>query len=454
MEREAVAEWWRRGGLPVPEGARFAISGDDPVAGARHHIGEAAACAAALAGCWAARIHALRDGAPQSVSVDVAHAAASLLGFLFQHCDGIDLTRLNASVTAIYATADQRWIHLHGGFPHLADATLALLGAAATAESIAAAVATWSAEALEDALARKRLCAAVVRSAAEWAQHPQGKALAGLDALQITKIGDAPPRRRGRGERPLAGVRVADFTRVLAGPTCGRTLAAHGADVLRIASPQLPSIEPFVVETGRGKRSAFANLDNDADRARVLDLLTGADVVTQGYRLGSLARRGLGAAALAAHSPGIVYVSINCYGHVGPWAERGGWEQLAQATTGIAHTESRDGVPAITPAAATDYTTGYLAAAGAMAALERQMTEGGSWLVEASLCQTAMWIQAAGAELDAGAATGFGNPPMTMVATPWGALTHLDPVEKLELTPARWEQPPVPLGSNDLRWKS
>ena len=432
----------------------------------RHRPGEAAAAALGLLGAWSARIGEQRGGEPQSVHVDATAAAASLLGFAFQSAEKLDLTRQQNPLTALYPTADDRWIHLHGGFPHLAAGLTALLDCEAATEAVGAAVKKWNGDALEDAIAEAGLCAALARTTTEWSEHPQGVALAGLGAVTIRRIGDAPPRRRPPGHQPLSGVRVADLTRVLAGPTCGRSLAAHGADVLRIGSPKLPSVEPYVIETGHGKRCAFVDLDDEQGVHRLLDLVADADVFCQSYRLGSLAERGLGPEELAERAPGLIHVSINCYGHVGPWARRPGWEQLAQTTSGIAMAEGEigaegeiaagagAGVPKLIPAAATDYTTGYLAAAGALIALSRQIDEGGSWLVEASLCQTAGWIQSGGADCDPAAAVGFGdvNAHRQTLDTAWGAVTHLPPVEELERTPVRWERPPAPLGTHDLSW--
>lgn len=454
MDDAALRRWWEHSGLQPPPDARVRVSGSDPVLAVRHRPGEAAAAALGLLGAWSAHIAEQRGGDPQIVRVDTRAAAASLLGFLFQSAERLDLTRYETPLTALYPTADNRWIHLHGGFAHLADGLTALLDCDATAESVGQAVRTWSGEALEEAIADDGLCAALARTKSEWADHPQGRALADLGAVTIRRIGDAPPRHRPPSERPLSGVRVADLTRVLAGPTCGRSLAAHGADVLRIGSPNLPSVEPFVVETGHGKRCAFVDLDDDAGARRLLDLVADADVFCQGYRKGSLAERGLGPEELAALAPGLVYVSINCYGHVGPWAERGGWEQLAQTASGIAMAEAVDDAPKLIPAAATDYTTGYLAAAGALIALSRQIDEGGSWLVEASLCQTSQWIQSGGADCDPGVATGLGavDARRRTVDTAWGAVTHLPPVEELESTLVQWERPPAPLGTHDPTW--
>jgi crotonobetainyl-CoA:carnitine CoA-transferase CaiB-like acyl-CoA transferase len=247
---------------------------------------------------------------------------------------------------------------------------------------------------------------------------------------------------------------VLDLTRVLAGPTCGRTLAAHGARVLRVGAERLPSIEPFVVDTGRGKRNAFLDLERREDAARLRELVAGADVFCQGYRLGALERRGFGPEALAELRPGIVAVSIDCYGHSGPWAGRAGWEQLAQSATGIAAAEGGEGPPRLIPAAATDYTTGYLAAFGAMMALARRAVEGGSWLVRASLSQTGMWLTRLGADLDPEAAAGLGDVAsrLTTTDTAWGRLTHLAPAEEMEHTPPHWALPPAPLGSHPAAW--
>ena len=455
MDADSLIQSWDRGHLEAPPGARVEVSGADPVIASRHHPGETAAAAMALAGAWSAYIRELRGGAPQGVRVDVADAAASLLGFLLQDFEDLDLSRAGNPLTALYSTVDDRWIHLHGGFPHLGEGIVELLGCDATTESVSEAVAKWSAIELEDAIAEADLCAAMVRTKTEWEEHPQGRALASLPVVTIRRIGDAPPRERASCTRPLEGVRVADLTRVLAGPTCGRTLAAHGADVLRIGSEQLPSVEAFVVETGHGKRSAFAELDTATGRSELEGLMSTADVFCQSYRPGSLARRGFTAEALAEMSPGIIHVSISCYGSVGPWADRGGWEQLAQSASGIAAAEGDRDQPRLIPAAVTDYTTGYLAAVGAMTALARQMVEGGSWAVEASLCQTSKWLQSGGTGCDPAMATGLGDvgARQSIVESAWGTVRYLRPPEQMGQTPPHWERPPPVLGSDELAWQ-
>ena len=445
------------GELRLPPGADLAIHGADPVLASRHHVGEASATAAACAAAWAARFGELRGLPRQSVGVDVQAAAATLLGFLLQSAERApSLGRDFSPVTGLFRSADGRLIHLHGGFRHLAEGTGRVLACPLEPDALAGAVAKWRAADLEDALAAAGLCGAIVRSPDEWAEHPQGQALAGVSAVSLRRLRgpDAAPAAPSPADRPLAGVRVLDLTRVLAGPTVGRTLAAHGADVLRIDGPRLPFIEVFAIETGRGKRSALCDLDDPADRARLQDLVGSADVVVQGYRLGALDARGLGAERLAARRPGIVVVRVSCYGTTGPWAERRGWEQLAQSTSGIAWSEDPD-QPHLIPAAATDYTTGYLGAAGAAEALCRRAEQGGSWLVDVSLCQTAAWLGRLRADLDPAAAVGLGDVAARQETWPsaWGALTQLGPIEQLSHTPPRWDAAAVPRGSSPLAWR-
>ncbi len=253
----------------------------------------------------------------------------------------------------------------------------------------------------------------------------------------------------------MAGVRVLDLTRVLAGPTCARTLAEHGADVLRVDAPHLPTVSPFVLDTGHGKRSTYLDLRDAGALDTLRTLVREGDVFSEGYRAGSLARRGLGAEALAALRPGIVVVSINCYGHQGPWRERRGWEQLAQTVSGMAAEQGGGDAPRLVPAAATDYTTGYyLGALGAMVALARRAREGGSYQVRVSLTRTAMWLL--GLDRVDGAPSGADEALLARYRqtseTPRGQVQHLGPVLELSETPPRFRHPSPGLGAHPPRW--
>jgi crotonobetainyl-CoA:carnitine CoA-transferase CaiB-like acyl-CoA transferase len=292
----------------------------------------------------------------------------------------------------------------------------------------------------------------MVRTSAEWRSHAQGRVLEGVPRVELLRIGDAPAEPLPPADRPLAGVRVLDLTRMLAGPACGRVLAEHGADVLAITAPNLENPLPFVIDTGHGKRSAFLDLEDEVQAKTLRTLASSADVFVQGYRTGALSRRGFGPTDLAELRPGIVYVSINCYGHDGPFETRPGWEQLAQSVSGIASEQGGVDSPRILPAAACDYTTGYLGAVGAIAAINRRAIEGGSWHVRVSLARTAMWFDDLGAACDTEAAPGVEDPELLERDTGHGRLRYLAPVVCMSKTPPRWDLPPVPLGSHEPVW--
>jgi hypothetical protein len=455
MQREAIERAARLAGLALDARTDVAISGDDPVFESPFRLGEGAAVALALVGQAANGLWTLRGHRPQALALDVRHAAASLVSFallsLEERAAGERVVNL---LTAIHPCRDGRWIHLHSSFDH-GPRVLEELGLPPEADlpAIVAATSRRDAFALEHALAQRGLCGAVVRSAAEWAASAQGRWLAERPVVEVLRIGDAPPEPLPPGPRPLSSVRVLDLTRVLAGPTCARTLAEHGADALHVASPSLPTLELFEMDTGHGKRQAHADLRDARQAETVRELARGADVFSQGFRLGALARRGFGPEQLAALRPGIVYVSENCYGNGGPWAERPGWEQLAQTVTGVAAVQGGE-VPCLAPAAHNDYTTGYFAALGAMEALRRRATEGGSWHVRVSLAQTSMWYVRLGDDLARASARGLGDvaPLLTRRATPYGTMRFLTPPLRMSETPPHWELPSAPLGSGAPVW--
>ena len=460
-------------GLELPADAEFQVLGQEPILPSPHHLGTGVATARVLTGLAASELWRLRTGRSQQVIVDARHAAASLNSYRYaRRLDDPAETagagpqdRRNARrITRIVAAKDGRYLQLHGSF-HDAPQILEELGLddSATSEDIDAAVLRWDAFELQAAFIRRQVCGGVVYSRQEWAEHPQGQALAGRPVVTITKIGDAPPEPLPGGDRPTSGVRVVDLTRVLAGPTCGKTLAEHGADVLHISAPHLESGDLFELETSIGKRQAFLDLNIAEQAAAMRELIRGADVFAQGYRLGTLARRGFSPEQVAALRPGIVYVSENCYGPIGPWSQRPGWEQLAQAATGMSFREGQaapDGVPRLAPAAVNDYSTGFLAAYGAMVALARRAREGGSWHVQTSLSQVCSWYQRLGDDNDPAAAVmaaaydpEVAGPFVAQMDTDdFGRIEYLTPALQLSETQPRWDLPPARLGAHEAAW--
>ncbi len=471
MDRTDIERAVKLAGLDLPDGADFQVAGTEPVLPSPHRLATGVTTARVLTGLAASELWRLRTGRGQQVAVDARHASASLHSYRYarrlaepdENPETSPARRNARLITRIIAARDGRYMQMHGSF-HDAPQILEELGLGESAgpEDIDAAVARRDAFELEAALIRRRVCGGVVRSRQEWADHPQGQAMAGRPVVTITKIGDAPPEPLPDGDRPTSGVRVIDLTRVLAGPTSGKTLAEHGADVLHVSAPHLESGDLFELETSIGKRQAFLDLNVPEQAEAMRDLIAGADVFAQGYRLGTLARRGLAPEQVAALRPGIVCVSENCYGPVGPWAERPGWEQLAQAATGMTYREGEaapDGVPRLAPAAVNDYSTGFLAAYGAMVALARRAREGGSWHVQTSLSQVCSWYQRLGDDNDPAEAVMEAYDPavagvfLAQMDTPdFGRIEYLLPALHLSETQPRWDLPPARLGAHEAAW--
>src|SRR6202035_14318 len=187
-------------------------------------------------------------------------------------------------------------------------------------------------------------------------------------------------------------------------------------------------------------------------------LIRETDVFSQGYRPGTLGQRGLSPEALAEVRPGLVFISLCAFGHVGPWASRRGFDTVIQTVSGITIRQAecvpgKTAGPQFYPVSAIDYCTGYLMAFGAMVALARRTQEGGTWLVRISLAQVGKWIVDFG-EVPAAALRDI--PPeftaselerwSTVSETPSGRLGHLRPAVQLSETPAYWARPSGPLG--------
>jgi len=445
-------------GIDPGRTGEVAIAGRDPVLATGYLMGTAGAAALGAVGLAAADLWRERGGEMQEIAIDCRLGAAALSATNYLEIPERPGGMFGSRLSGFHRTRAGGWIQLHCEFPHFRDGVRALLGIGTDDDKAPAAIAEWDAAALEDALSARGLPAFMLRDLAAWAAHPQGRAVAALPLLEITKIGDAPAEPLPSGARPLSGVRVLDLTRVIAGPMTGRTLAEHGADVLRISSPELPFLENLVIETGPGKRNAEADLKTPKGRATLEQLIAGADVFSQSYRPGTLAARGFGPEDVAKRRPGIVYVSLSAWSHTGPWTERRGYDSLVQCATGIAHEQGRDaGIdgPRHLPGQALDYLSGYLGAFGAMVALRRRAREGGSWLVRLSLAQTAQWLKSLGrAEYQGGLQLTPEDLAEHLVRseTQWGPVTQLGPVLAMSKTPPRWALPARPLGSDAAAW--
>jgi crotonobetainyl-CoA:carnitine CoA-transferase CaiB-like acyl-CoA transferase len=454
-----VAEW-----SPDPSADVSFCGGIDPVLRTPFRVGVAGAATLAASGLAAAHLWELRTGRRQQVAVDLRQAAASLRSGTYMRLGDGALSAARNRIMGFYPSRDGRWSYLHCNFPNHRAVALKVLGVDEDREAVTRAVANWDAADLEEAIIAARGAGGMVRTAAEWAEHPQGKAVAAAPLMEIVRIADSPPEPLPPGLRPLHGIRVLDLTRVLAGPTCARTLAEHGADVMKITAAHLPNLGYQEWDTGHGKLSAQLDLRQPEALETLRALVRQTDVFSQGYRPGSLAARGLSPEELAALRPGLVYVSLSAFGHTGPWATRRGFDTVVQAVSGmtVRQGEVLPGKvpgPQFYPLSAIDYCTGYLMAFGAMVALARRAREGGSWLVRLSLAQVGKWI----VDLGEVAASSLEDVPAEFDAddldrwsmtteTPAGALRHLKPVVQMSETPPRWARPSVPLGHHRPEW--
>ena len=457
--KQILADLWTlAGGEPAALQA-VTLTGEEPQLPSSFRVAAAAQTSIAAAGLAAAYVWELRSGQDQKVAVDMRHAVVECRSERYLRVEDQQPPPAWDAIAGVYKTRGQRFVRLHTNFPHHRDAVCRVLNCKAERDEVQAALMQWDAEAFETAAYQAGGVVAMMRSYDEWSQTPQAKALAALPILTIEKIGDAAPKPWPAGSRPLAGLRVLDLSRVIAGPVAGRTLAAHGADVLLVSGADLPAIPWLTIDTGRGKLSTFIDLKQEEGRNQLKDLLAEADIFSQGYRPQALAQLGFSPEEAARINPGIIFVSLSAYGHVGPWAERRGFDSLVQTSTGFNHAEGAaagiDG-PKELPAQILDHATGYLMAFGAMMAKARQSREGGSWHVRVSLAQTGRWIWNLGRVVDGlktedlkGEAI---RPFVEQVPSGFGSLQAIRHTAQLSRTPAFWSRPAMPLGTHGPQW--
>src|ERR1700676_2101838 len=457
--REILADLWTLAGGESSALDAITLTGAEPQLPSSFRVTAAAQASIAAAGLAAAQIWQLRSGQSQGVAVDMRHAVVECRSERYLSREAKPPPPTWDAIAGIYKTRDRRFVRLHTNFPHHRAAVCKVLNCKAERDEVQAALMQWDAEAFETAAYAAGGVVAMMRSHQEWSDLPHARRLAALPPVSIEKIGEAAPKPWPAGDRPLAGLRVLDLSRVIAAPVAGRTLAVHGADVLLISGPDLPAIPWLTIDTGRGKLTSFVELKSEPGRQVLRGLLADADIFSQGYRPRAIASLGFSAQDAARINPGIVYVSLSAYGDAGPWSERRGFDSLVQTSTGFNHAEGQaagiDG-PKELPAQMLDHATGYLMAFGAMLAKARQAREGGSWHVRVSLAQTGRWLWNLGRVPD-----GFKtedlkgdavSPFLEQASSGFGALRSVRHSAVLSTTPAFWARPAMPLGSHPPQW--
>jgi crotonobetainyl-CoA:carnitine CoA-transferase CaiB-like acyl-CoA transferase len=420
-------------------------------------VSDLAQASMAAAGVALSRIVAGPGGtAPSPVAVDRDLASAWFAVSL--RPEGWGLPPAWDAVAGDYACVDG-WVQFHTNAPHHREAALRVLGVPGEREAVAAEAARWRADDLEAAVVGAGGVAAALRSIEAWDAHPQGMAVAAEPLLHVEPTGSGPdPEVRAvTPERPLAGLRVLDLTRVLARPVATRLLAGWGADVLRVDPPDWD--EPGIVpEVTLGKTCARLDLRTPGGRDHLLGLLASADVLVHGYRPDALEGLGLGADVRQAARPGLVDVSLDAYGWTGPWSGRRGFDSLVQRSSGIAEAGRRAAGtdrPVPLPVQALDHATGYLLAAAALTGLARRNENGRGSRWRASLARMSRVL------VDAGIGStiiGGGIDPVgpdgdvPVETTVWGDARRLPPPLVVSGSPLRWSRPAGPLGTSPAEW--
>ena len=209
------------------------------------------------------------------------------------------------------------------------------------------------------------------------------------------------PRKGGAG--PLAGMRVLELAQIMAGPTAGMMLADMGADVVKVEKlpggddsrgyrePRVNGVSaPFLI-LNRNKRGIALNLKHARGREVLLRLVRGADVLTENYRRGALEKLGLGYDVLSKANPGLIYCAISGYGRDGPYADKGGFDLIAQGVSGLMSiTGEPDGPPVKTGNPVADINAGILAVTGILAAWAHKLRTGEGQIVDTSLMEAAL----------------------------------------------------------------
>jgi len=360
-----------------------------------------------------------------------------------------------------FATADGSWIRTHANAPHHRAALLRVLGLAGAAEPVESAavaerIAAWNAVDLESAIVDAGGASAAFRSPGAWTASAPGQAvqLEPLIEYSPTAKWDDATTWSPTSRRPLAGLRVLDLTRVIAGPTCTQVLAGLGADVLRVDPPAWdePGVLPMVMA---GKRSVRLDAHDAAERGILHGLLTEADVLVHGYRAGAMEHLGLSEAERRHLRPGLVDVSERAFGWTGPWAERRGFDSLVQFASGIAHvgmTASGEHAPVSLPTQALDWSTGYLAAAATILGLaERFDTDrGSSWRLSLARTAHTLLTMPRGAQMPAG---GRPDVPGTLIATELGDVVLADSPIRVGAARLTYDRITTALGGDTATWR-
>lgn len=470
--REVVQSIWQSLKLPNDALESLDVPGDgSPALPSSFKVGIWAQSTIALSALAAGLVYAHRNRKSKLPRVEVKQQAAAI-EFKSERLFEIRGWRLPPRVGplgGLYETADGH-IRLHDSFAHHMRGTLELLGLhaeRATVEDVQREVRRWKCIDLETvSVVERGLVNYAVRTYQEWDLLPQSKAISN-DPILLRQLAPGPKKALPTPSslKCLKGLRVVEMSRVIAAPVAGMTLAAHGADVLWVTSPNLPALPRNDRNFGRGKRSVQLDLNIASEKARLWSLLATCDVFIQGYRPGSLAAQGFTEEALAAANPSIICANLSAFGPDGPWSGRRGFDSLVQTCSGMNVSEAEHAgkgeAARPMPCQALDHSGGYLLATGIMAALHHRSVSGGSWRVDVSLAGNMKYLRSLG---QYPGATGFDAPDYTCPGdvpeeffdsereTDFGVLKAIKHAPVIDGCEVGWDVMPRALGSDTPEW--
>ncbi len=401
-------------GLGIADAGLLELTGDPYPAVLSSPLAVAECAVASVAACLlaAADLSLARSGRRPEIALDTGHVAAAMRSEAWLRDPAGRGMSGFAPLSRLWSTTDG-WVRTHANYPWHRAALLASLAVTGACDAdvearLGDAIAERAALDVESAVYEGGGLAVAARSVDEWRGSEAGNSVAAssLVTTEPLSMGAGLPPMADPGELPASGLKVLDLTRVIAGPVGTRMLGALGADVLRVDDPTRPELPLHAIDGVIGKASASLDATTNRDQGVLAALLDEADVVVTGYRPGALRHFGLEPDQVAERHPGKIVVTLSAWGTSGPWGARRGFDSLVQIASGIGWSTSRnDNRPGALPCQLLDHATGYLVAAGALAALAARARTGQASQVSLSLARTAQWLLDQGARSEGGGAT-------------------------------------------------
>lgn len=457
------------GETPSDTGGEVTFYGLDPIIPSRVSFGAMAALSLAAKSAIIASIWRDRTGETQDIHVDARKALRRFSPFIDRKWELVngypgqgDIANSFDSFPFLHPTADGGWAMASAWYPGMRQKTLQFLNAVDSPDAIARAMSQWNRLELEQAAEEAGVPITITRTLREFMAHDAFRNIAGQPLISIEKIAESDPVPfTPNPTTPLDGVKALGLAHVIAGPSIGRALALHGADVLNLFRPDDVELEKFHFTSHVGTRSSRLDYKTADGRAHFNELLSKADIFLSNRREGYLARYGMSAEALCSAHPGLIHTTVSFMAPTGLWSHRVGFDINAGAGLGLYHLEGTDEKPEVTPiVVVADYAAGWLAAAGTLAALRRRAKEGGSYKVNVSLARTTLWLMELGifeadyAKKMAGSSDPhlYLEPEQFSAQTPMGLYVGVKEMVEMSKTPGEYRFPLNPIGSGPMKW--